>query len=134
MRKITTHKEGDYPQDLFAEETLGPGGAPHFYGWKNQPIVDNGATAPALAWLMQDPMTQGGILFQYGGVPENGTNGVTIELLLAICADRLRCFQAGPFSSPFNEQALAMILMALETLHDRTAERQARGVEGRHTP
>jgi len=67
-------------------------------------------------------------------VPENGTNGVTIELLLAICADRLRCFQAGPFSSPFNEQALAMILMALETLHDRTAERQARGVEGRHTP
>lgn len=134
MREITTHKAGDYPQELFAGDELGPGGAPHFYGWRNQPIRDNQGTMPALHWLMTNPLTQGGILFQSGGVPENGTNGVTIELLLAICADRLECFQAGPYPSPWNERALEAIRVALYMLHSRTRERQARGVEGKEAP
>lgn len=133
MRKITTHQVDGAPAPLLhAAEKLGPGGAPHVYnihGMSN--LVDHPELDDALNYADLDSQQ---ILFQHGGVPENGINGVTIELLLAICADRLRCFQAGPFPSPFNERALAAILIALETLHLRTAERQARGVEGRAVP
>lgn len=62
-----------------------------------------------------------------------GINGVTVENLLEICADRLRSFQAGPFACEANEIAISHIQFALASLYERTAERKARGAEGKHT-
>ena len=70
------------------------------------------------------------IFFQNGPINENGVNGLTQEVLLAIVADRLRCFQAGPFSCRENALALTKIEEAQHWLQQRTLERMRRGVEG----
>ena len=70
------------------------------------------------------------VLFQNGPINENGVNGITQEVLLAIVADRLRSFLSGPF--PCREYALALtkIEEALHWLQQRTIARMRRGVEG----
>jgi hypothetical protein len=73
------------------------------------------------------------ITFQTGN-PAEGRNGVTIEALLAVCIDRLRDFQCGPFHCWENANALTSLLAAQETLKSRTRMRQARGVAGTQTP
>lgn len=70
------------------------------------------------------------ISFQNGPILENGVNGLTQEVLLAIVADRLRSFQAGPFSCKSNACALTHIEEAQHWLQQRTIERMRRGVEG----
>lgn len=65
-------------------------------------------------------------------IKEAGVNGLTHEALLAIVIDRLRSFQAGPFASTMNEQALRHIEQGLDHLQQRTRERIKRGVEGTH--
>ena len=82
--------------------------------------------------LQHDNVNSIGILFQNGTIPENGVNGITQEALLAICADRLRSFQDGPFASPDNQEALNHIEKSIECLHRRTRNRLARGIEGQH--
>lgn len=74
------------------------------------------------------------VLFQNGpiSVDGNGVNGITQEALLAIVADRLRSFQAGPYSCKANAYALINIEEALRWLQQRTLERMRRGVEGTH--
>jgi len=72
------------------------------------------------------------ILFQNGTIPENGVNGLTHEVLLAIVADRLRSFQKGPFACKANACALTHIEEAQHWLQQRTLERMRRGVEGTH--
>lgn len=72
------------------------------------------------------------IHFQNGPIAEAGVNGVTQEVLLAIVADRLRCFQAGPFACRENALALTKIEEAMHWLHSRTLARMRRGVEGTH--
>lgn len=61
-----------------------------------------------------------------------GQVGVTHEALLAILIDRLECFQAGKFANDYNATALDHLRAARAALLARTAEREARGVEGRH--
>lgn len=73
------------------------------------------------------------ILFQNGPIAEFGVNGLTHEVLLAILAHRLKCFQAGPFANAYNALALSHVEQAQEALQARTKERMARGVEGTHT-
>ena len=70
------------------------------------------------------------ILFQNGPIQEHGVNGVTQEVLLAVVADRLRSFQAGPFSCRENALALTKIEEAQHWLQQRTLARMRRGVEG----
>jgi hypothetical protein len=70
------------------------------------------------------------ISFQNGPIKENGVNGLTHEALLAIVIDRLRSFQAGPYSCRDNAVALTHIEEALMWLQRRTRERIKRGVEG----
>ena len=72
------------------------------------------------------------VRFQDGPV-DQGINGVTNEVLLAILEDRLLGFQGGPFSHESNEVALEHVRAAMQALQARTAEREARGVEGTHT-
>jgi|SRR5262252_4747205 len=68
--------------------------------------------------------------FQEGPIKESGVNGVTQEALLAIVIDRLRSFQAGPFSCRENAIALTHCETALLWLQKRTLDRIRRGVEG----
>ena len=70
------------------------------------------------------------INFQNGPIKEVGVNGITEVSLLTVLIDRLRCFQAGPFASEDNAQALIQLENALEHLHRRTKNRLACGVEG----
>jgi hypothetical protein len=71
------------------------------------------------------------IRFQNGPIAEQGVNGLTQEVLLAIVEDRLKCFQAGEFSCRENAVALTKVQEALMWLNKRTADRVARGVEGK---
>jgi hypothetical protein len=73
------------------------------------------------------------IHFQNGPINENGINGLTQEVLLAIVADRLRSFQSGPFACRENALAMTKIEEAQHWLHSRTLARMHRGVEGTHT-
>ncbi|KVR99176.1 hypothetical protein WK29_30460 [Burkholderia vietnamiensis] len=73
------------------------------------------------------------MLFQNGPIAEAGVNGITQEVLLAIVADRLRSFQAGPYACRENALALTKIEEAQHWLQQRTIARMRRGVEGTHT-
>lgn len=68
--------------------------------------------------------------FQEGPIQEYGVNGCHQEDLLAIVIDRLRSFQSGEFSCRENAIAITKLEEALMWLNKRTADRQARGVEG----
>lgn len=72
------------------------------------------------------------INFQNGPIKEAGVNGITGEALLAIEIDRLRSFQAGPYSCRENAIALTYCEEALMWLQRRTVARIKRGVEGTH--
>ena len=76
-------------------------------------------------WLLQGR-------WQSGPVAENGVNGVGVENLLLIAADRLRFYQNSRFSCAENADALESVERALERLRARTARREGAGVEGRN--
>ena len=72
------------------------------------------------------------ISFQNGPILESGVNGLTQEVLLAICIDRLRGFQSGKFACRENALALTKLEEAQLWLHSRTKARMVRNVEGTH--
>lgn len=116
MRAITEHAV-NRANDLIQLSVLdkpGSGGACHEYV----------ATLPSGAETR--------ISFQNGPIVEAGVNGLTHEVLLAILVDRLKAFQAGPFSCRENALALTKIEEAQHWLHSRTRARMGRGVEGTH--
>ena len=123
MRIITNHiVEGDAPDNQVIVTVLdepGAGGANHEY----------------LIATPGDPQgleTGCSIHFQNGPIKEVGVNGITHESMLAVLIDRLTSFQAGPFPSPFNAEALHHGRLMLRALQLRTRERIARGVEGKN--
>ena len=126
MRTINDHKVNPANDKLTISvlDEPGAGGANHHYmittpDWTRAP---DGSDAHGV-W---------DINFQNGPINENGVNGVTQEALLAIVADRLRSFQAGPFACRENALALTKIEEAQHWLHSRTLARMQRGVEGTH--
>jgi hypothetical protein len=64
---------------------------------------------------------------------EDGTSehGTTLEEMLRICVERLQELN-GRFSSRENALAITKMQEALMWLNERTRERKARGVEGKH--
>ena len=116
MRKLTGHIVNPVNDKLLVEvmDEPGAGGANHHYTVTTPP--PNGKS-----WDIE---------FQNGPINEHGVNGVTQEVLLEIVADRLRSFQAGPFSCRENALALTKIEEAQHWLQKRTLERMRRGVEG----
>jgi hypothetical protein len=130
MRKLTDHiVEGDsanHQLDIYITDDPGAGGANHRYeigGFSTQDNISRG----------EQPVAGGVVvLFQNGAIKEHGVNGVTQEALIAICMDRLRSFQAGPFACVANKQALFHLEVALDWLQKRTRDRIARGVEGQN--
>jgi|SRR5579862_650142 len=121
MRQITDHKVNGLNEALQIEvlDEPGQGGACHEY----QISLAPGTTKPGSvnSWR---------ISFQNGSVKEASFNGLSQEALLAIVIDRLRSFQAGPFSTKDNAVALTHIETGLLWLQKRTRDRMARGVEG----
>lgn len=109
---------GDMGQAVIAHGPYSPGRAQNHY------IIGVGAECELLAGGAQ---VLGCISFQDGNPQEVGPNGVTIEAVLAVCADRLEHFQDGPHANRYNAEALTGIERALEALKDRTRERDAGG-------
>lgn len=124
MRKINDHQisPADLALNIAVTDEPGSGGACHRYEVTGFNAEMNASFEPSRDGLQ--------ILFQNGPVNEAGINGVTQEVLLAIVADRLRSFQAGPFASKANACALTHVEEALHWLQQRTIERLRRGVEG----
>ncbi len=118
MREIISHKCSDLNEsiNICVMDGPGPGGANHSY----EISVHGGLGA-----IQFSP-----IEFQKGAVKDTGPNGISDEALLAIVADRLECFQAGPFECVENGFALEHVKMAIERLQGRTRDRIKRGVEG----
>lgn len=109
----------------------GSGGAAHRYvigGYdaRNNPSLDDDG-------IEREYPEATVILFQNGPINEVGVNGITQEVLLAIVADRLRSFQAGPYACRENAIALTKVEEAMHWLQQRTIARMRRGVEGTHT-
>jgi hypothetical protein len=119
MRTVEYHKinPANDRLDVVVADEPGHGGASHVYEIQH---VDTANVPPVLT-----------INFQNGPIGEHGINGVTQEILLAIVIDRLRSFQAGPFSSRENALALTKCEEALHWLQQRTLDRMRRGVEGK---
>lgn len=118
MRTLDEHKVNPANDQLTIEvvDAPGAGGASHLYH----------VYSP-------DYVVEQAILFQNGPIAEVGVNGLTHEVLLAILADRLRAFQAGPYACRENGDALNHVEWALGNLKARTLNRMTRGVEGTHT-
>jgi hypothetical protein len=133
-RVINSHKAAPLDNDLTitCDDEPGAGGACHLYTIKGFSTATN-ASDPFIG-RYGSPAEHATILFQNGTIPEMGVNGVTIEALLAICIDRLECFQAGPANCNENAWALEKCREALSRLHQRTQNRRKQGVEGTDKP
>jgi hypothetical protein len=124
MRTLVEHKVNEANEQLKIEviDEPGAGGANHHYKVTGYNPVNGEVTLPESTL----------IAFQNGPIKESGVNGLTQEVLLAICADRLRSFQAGQFACRENAIALTHIETAQMWLQTRTRDRLLRGVEGTH--
>jgi hypothetical protein len=122
MREITDHIVNPVNDRLriFTADLPGSGGANHEYRIESAP---DGSGKP-------HRIVDYAISFQNGPIDEAGVNGITQEVLLAIVADRLKSFQAGPFACRENALALTKIEEAQHWLQQRTLARMRRGVEG----
>lgn len=122
MRELTGHKVNPANDVLrvWVHDEPGSGGANHDYSIAI-PSQDPNSTATTIP-----------IRFQNGPIAEAGVNGVTHEALLAILVDRMEGFQAGPYASPDNQEALEAMRTAQTALQRRTKERLARNAEGTH--
>ncbi|AVH40619.1 hypothetical protein [Agrobacterium tumefaciens] len=128
MRTINDHKVNPANDkiEIRVTDEPGAGGANHVYEvWLPDTVVDG----PSGGHIHGPEAI---IRFQNGPINENGINGLTQEVLLAILADRLRSFQSGPYACRENALALTKIEEAQHWLHSRTLARMQRGVEGTH--
>jgi hypothetical protein len=130
MRNLDDHiVSGDQAVQLAVTvvDEPGAGGANHQYRIAGHDLAKH----PAYSGINAEDIPQWEtICFQQGPIKEAGVNGVTQEVLLAIVIDRLRSFQAGPFSCRENAIALTNCEEALMWLQRRTVARIKRGVEG----
>ena len=120
-REVTTHHVGDEAnvrifQSCASAATACGAGGPHHYS-----VV----TAKPGSDVLEVDQALGVIRFQHGHPASVGRNGVTIEALIAICHDRLKMFQSGPYENAYNETDIMHLERAIEALKDRTRERES---------
>ena len=72
------------------------------------------------------------IKFQNGHFKDVGINGHLMDAFLAICADRLQGFAAGPFSCQENFDMFDLIKRAIDKSDERFTKRQKRGVANKY--
>lgn len=132
MRTINDHviNPANDTLTITVQDEPGAGGANHLYMVTGFDTTSN----PSCPFVERHgtPAKHATILFQNGPIGDVGVNGLTQEVLLAIVADRLRSFQAGPFACRENALALTKIEEAQHWLQQRTLTRMRRGVEGKH--
>lgn len=130
MRYLQSHIVNDANSELqiSVEDEPGAGGANHLYMIRGFDTKTN-ESCPFTARHGQTAQ-HATVLFQNGPIGEKGVNGITHEALLAILADRLESFQAGPYASAYNAAALENIKTAQWNLQQRTRDRMAQGIEG----
>ena len=75
----------------------------------------------AISW-QRGPLGRGGERLE--------PNGAFVEDVIAAAKDRLEFYQESRFASPYNAVALEHLRMALESLNQRTLDREKRDVEG----
>lgn len=133
MRELHGHKVNPANDKLFVEviDEPGSGGANHRYEISGFDTENNPSATKPDGYKSSFARTV--ILFQNGPINEVGVNGLTHEALLAILIDRMEGFQAGPYASADNQEALEAMRTAQTALQRRTLARMARGVEGTHT-
>lgn len=66
------------------------------------------------------------------GAERKEPNGAFVEDVIRAAIDRLEYYQRGKFASHYNEGALGHLREACAILESRTADREARRVEGTH--
>lgn len=59
-------------------------------------------------------------------------NGAFVENIIDAAAGRLKAYQSTQFRCAENQEAIALLELALEHLNNRTARREAAGTEGTH--
>lgn len=135
MRELTGHKVNPANDTLKIEVLDGPGsgGANHCYSITGFDYARNQSVPDKRQYGELKDEDTAVILFQNGPINEVGVNGLTHEALLAILIDRMEGFQAGPYASHDNQEALDAMRVAQTALQRRTLARMARGVEGTHT-
>lgn len=121
-RQITDHHDGHGLTESIkiGADGPGPGGASHVYTcWLDVSANEKNMLAH--------------IRYQKGPRNVEGSiSGVLDSCLLAIVADRMKSFQAGPFSCPENASVLEHVQNALKVLKDRADARAKRGVLGKN--
>lgn len=117
--------------DIGVIDEPGDGGAHHAYAISGFETSTNKSAFDEDGALIGDS-SELVIFFQNGPIKEVGINGITHEALLAILIHRLQCFQNGPYTSPYNLDAVSHCQEALKALKARTAARMERAVEGTH--
>lgn len=126
MKELSTIQKREKLNDIHSVDEKGPGGAHHRYV-----ICEHGHTV----WTNgnNSEYVVADIQLQCGPRKEdNSIHGVIDTDLLEIVRDRLKSFQAGPFSSRENAVALTHIEEALMWLNRRVEDRIERNVLGRN--
>lgn len=119
MRKLSTIQKREKLNEVFAVDEIGPGGANHEY------------VISFVGGLLEKG--DGGIVIQMQCGPRkdnSSIHGVLDSDLLEIVRDRLKAFQAGPYSSRENACALTHIEEALMWMNRRVEDRIERNVLG----
>ena len=120
MRKLETIQTKEKLNTVVAVDEIGPGGANHKYEiYANQ--VDTDSRLMCTIQLQCGPRKE-----------EGSQHGVIDTDLLEIVRDRLKAFQAGPFKSQYNQEALEGVEIALNALNRRVEDRIARNVLGKN--
>lgn len=121
MKKLDTIQTKQKLNDVYTYDDKGPGGANHQYGVYKHEAITIESTPIAV------------INFQKGArLEENSITGVIDSDLLEMVRHRLQCFQAGPYTSEYNEKALYHIEQALQALNQRVEDRITRDVLGKN--
>ena len=116
---LSTIQKREKLNEIIRVDEVGPGGAYHHYA-----VFPNRETEGEVGAFVE-------IKFQNG--PRNvddSVHGIIDSDLLEIVRDRLKCFQAGPYSSDYNAQALLHVEEALMWLNRRVEDRIERQVLG----
>jgi hypothetical protein len=127
MKKLSTIQKREKLNDIYAIDETGPGGANHLYliCKEGTGYIEN----DSLHVPGEDAITE--IQLQCGPrKEENSIHGAIDTDLLEIVRDRLKAFQAGPFSSRENACALTHIEEALMWMNRRVEDRIERNVLG----
>ena len=119
MKKLSTIQKREKLNDVYATDEKGNGGANHKY------LIAGGETGKGEYEVYTTIQMQDGARKE-----PNSIHGVIDTDLLEIVRDRLKAFQAGPFSSRENAVALTHIEEALMWMNRRVEDRIERNVLG----